>query len=153
MRQVLERLSLWFAARGKRRLIMDHVDPTKEYLYRTYLFGGERDKQGKLIHRRWEVCLHKILRSDDDGLHNHPGAYFSLILAGSYREHTPDGVFVRRPGHMRVRGKRSLHRLEIVDGPVWTLFVFLNRPPGKSRWQFLVNGRLVPHRIHLNEND
>jgi hypothetical protein len=146
MRRLLE----WVARRLPTRVIMDHVDPSREYLHRSYLLGGSRDVDGKLIHRRFEVCLHKILCSDDDWLHSHPSAFFSLILAGSYREHTPEGAFVRRPGHMRVRSRYSLHRLELIDGPVYTLFAFLNRT--QDGWGFLVDGKIVPHEVHLKES-
>lgn len=150
MRNILESLSGWLKRRGKQRVIADHLNPSIDYLIRNYLYGGERDGNGKLIHRRFEACLHQILVSDNDHLHNHPAAYFSLILAGSYIEHTPSGSYVRRPGHMRVRSKRSLHRLEIVNGPVWTLFLFLEREGKESEWDFLIDGKLVPHDEHLH---
>lgn len=152
MRRLLERVHRWLASRGRLRVIMDHIRPDVEYMHRGYLIGGCRNPDGTLRHHIVEVCLHKILTSDDDFLHNHPAAYFSLILAGSYREHTLDGAFIRRPGHMRVRGRHSLHRLELIDGPVWTLFFFLGRDGNRSDWDFLVNGKLVPHEIHLGES-
>lgn len=130
---------------GRRRIIMDHVCPSEEYMHRHYLYGKPDGEN----HGRLEVCLHKILRSDDDWLHNHPSSYLSIILAGSYLEHTPSGAYLRRPGHIRVRGRDSLHRLELVNGPVWTIFVMLQRTPGPSEWGFLVNGRMVPHETHL----
>ncbi len=129
---------------------MDHLDPAREYLLRHYIRGGQKDAAGEIIHKRFEICLHKILRSDNDFLHDHPGSYASLILAGSYREHTPEGVFHRRPGHFRVRSRHTLHRLELVNGPVWTLFLFLNRPRGvESDWYFLVNGKRIHQLEHL----
>ncbi len=146
MRHLLD----WIASHLTKRVIMDHVDSSREYLHRYYLAGGRRDSLGNLIHQRWEICLHKILCSDDDFLHTHPSSYFSLILAGSYREHTPEGAFIRRPGHMRVRSRHSLHRLELIDGPVYTLFVFLNRT--QDKWGFLVDGKIVPHEVHLRES-
>ncbi len=153
MRKILEALSGWFAKRGKRRVINDHINPSVEYMHRMYILGGERDGHGALLHRRFEVCIHKIMVSDRDHLHDHPAAYFSVILAGSYREHTPSGAIVRRPGHMRVRARSSLHRLEIVNGPVWTLFVFLGRPDvNRSVWSFLINGERVPHDVHLGKD-
>lgn len=148
MRSLLD----WLSARLPKRIIMDHTNPDVEYMHRMYLLGGSRGPDGELVHRRWELCLHKIMVSDSDWLHNHSAAYFSCILAGSYREHTPDGVFLRRPGHMRVRGRNSYHRLEIVDGPVYTLFAFLNRDLEDGEWGFLVNGVHVPHQAHLGEN-
>ncbi len=139
-------------ARFGARVVKDHLNPRIDYLVRTYLLGVERDARGEIVHRRFELCLHKILVSDGDFLHNHPAAFASLILCGSYLEHTPEGVFHRRPGHLRIRGKRSFHRLELVNGPVYTLFLFLNRKPGTdSDWYFLVGGRPVHRMIHLGE--
>ena len=151
LRDILECLSPWFARRGKLRVIPDRFNPGVDYLGRHYIRGGDKDAAGEIIHRRFEVCLHKIMVSDISALHNHPGAYGSLILAGVYDEHTPDGVFRRRPGHFRIRAKDSWHRLEIVDGPVWTLFIFLNREPGtdESDWYFRVNGKRVHQRLYL----
>lgn len=135
------------------RVIPDHLNPDIEYMVRGYLLGGGLDEAGEVIHSRFELCLHKILVSDDDYLHNHSAAYFSLIVAGSYREHTLEGVFLRRPGHMRVRSRHTFHRIEIVDGPVWTIFAFLNRDPVDDNWGFLVDGKVVPHEIHLGEDE
>ncbi len=150
---MLERLTPWFARRGLLRIIPDRFVAGRDYLLRHYLSGGRKDAEGKLVHARFEVCLHKILVSDISAMHSHPGSYLSLILSGVYKEHTPDGVFTRRPGHFRVRAKTSWHRLEIVDGPVWTLFVFLNRKPGtdESDWYFLSGGRPV-HQLQYLES-
>ena len=141
----LEYISRALANLGRRRIIMDHVDASQEYMHRHYLYGKpDGDKHGPI-----EICLHKILCSDDDFLHNHPSPYLAILLSGSYREHTPSGSYIRRPGHIRVRGRHALHRLELVSGPVWTIFVMLKRIPGPSQWEFLVNGKLVDHETHL----
>lgn len=70
------------------------------------------------------VYLHRILRDDDDrALHDHPWANTSYVIAGSYREITPDGTFIRQPGDVIRRPATALHRLELIDGaPAVSLF-------------------------------
>lgn len=77
------------------------------------------------------VYVHQFLRSDDDrALHDHPWASVSLLLAGSYTEHTINagGVHERNlyaAGDVLVRpfGGRA-HRVEIAAGETaWTLFI------------------------------
>ena len=75
--------------------------------------------------RRFNVYLHKFLRSDDDrALHDHPFDNVSILLRGSYLEHTPEGTFRRSaPAFVRRTAEQS-HRIELIDGKhVWTLFV------------------------------
>lgn len=74
--------------------------------------------------------LHEFLRSDDDrALHDHPWANASLLLRGCYWEHTIDagGIHRRRflvDGELRIRWSgRFAHRVELFDGPCWTLFI------------------------------
>lgn len=79
---------------------------------------------------RWcNVYMHLFLRSDDDrALHDHPWWWCSLLLGGEYTEHTidPGGIHHRRvyrTGSLRVHGGQHAHRIELHNGPVWTLFV------------------------------
>lgn len=96
--------------------------------------------------------IHCILMSDDpnDGLHDHPWPYFTLILSGGYWEHMEDGTMRwRKPGYWTFRRAKSLHRLELkklsyrmrdytkTEQPCWTLFIM---GPRLRTWQFLVNG-------------
>lgn len=76
------------------------------------------------------VFVHQFLRSDDDrALHDHPWASLSIILSGGYTEHTiaAGGINHRRVlavGDWRARlTGRFAHRVELHDGPCWTLFV------------------------------
>jgi len=94
---------------------------------------------GKDYLRRWwiiprnsffNVYYHEFRVSDDDrSLHDHPYFNLSFILKGSYMEHTPDGVFVRKAGDMKVRLPWTLHRLQLGfslpndEHHVWTLFI------------------------------
>jgi len=89
--------------------------------------------------RRWwviprnrflNVYLHEFLRSDDDrALHDHPWANCSIILRGAYTEHTIEAggvhcaeVYEAGSAHLRLSGTFA-HRIELHDGPCWTLFV------------------------------
>lgn len=75
--------------------------------------------------RRWwivprnplqNVYLHEINKSDDErAMHDHPWTNTSLIIKGSYIEHTPEGVFKRKAGDVIHRPAEALHRLEIAD--------------------------------------
>lgn len=76
--------------------------------------------------RRWWIVprnmfsnlyLHETLRSDDDrAMHDHPFANTSVLIEGSYIEHTPEGVFTRHPGEIVSRPAHAMHRLEIPEG-------------------------------------
>ena len=89
--------------------------------------------------RLFNVYLHNIRRSDDDrALHDHPWINCSILLDGSYVEHTIEagGVnrrVVRTAGDVVFRLPGAAHRLEIADGPCWTLF--LTGPTWRS-WGF-----------------
>lgn len=100
-----------------------------------FVIGG----QDRPYLRRWwliprnpllNVYLHQFLRSDDDrALHDHPWASLSILLRGRYVEHTiaAGGINGRRElrvGDWRMRWTgRLAHRIELIDGPCWTLFV------------------------------
>jgi hypothetical protein len=94
--------------------------------------------------RRWwviprnpvfNVYLHQFLRDDDDrALHDHPWAWCSILLRGSYIEHTIAAGGVRREQvrlspSMKFSGPRRAHRIELwksIDGvpaECWTLFL------------------------------
>lgn len=100
---------------------------------------------------RWfNIYLHKFLRSDDDrALHDHPWASCSIILAGGYLEHLPDGVVKhRRPGRITFRIATQAHRVELLCAarggiygsppytrslPAWTVFI---TGPKRREWGF-----------------
>jgi len=98
------------------------------------IIGGSDDpylRRWYLIPRNtlFNVYLHQFIRSDDDrALHDHPWWNISVLLDGKYVEHTiaAGGVNVRterRAGAMKMRRAKSAHRIELVDGPCWTLFI------------------------------
>lgn len=92
-------------------------DPERPYLLRWHLIPRNRF---------FNVYLHKFLRSDDDrALHDHPWAFnASILLKGSYIEHTKNGDFLRRRGRIYIRRGEYAHRVQLIKGkPVWTLFI------------------------------
>lgn len=90
-------------------------DPDDPYMIRWWL---RRDRS------EGSIYLHQIRKSDDDrALHDHPWPSTSIILSGTLREIVPDGSRILTPGSITSRAATDAHRLEVVDGPVWTLFV------------------------------
>lgn len=90
-------------------------DPANPYLVRYWL---RRDRP------EGSIYLHCIHKSDDDrALHDHPWPSTSIILQGTLREILPDGSKMLTPGCITSRSAEQAHRLEVVNGPVWTLFV------------------------------
>ena len=82
------------------------------YMRRYYLDAGRLNDR-----------YHCILTNDPDpDFHDHPWDYTTTILNGSYREITPDGSATYTPGDAVFHRATDLHRLEIIDGPVWTHF-------------------------------
>lgn len=80
---------------------------------------------------RWfNVYLHKFLRDDDDrAMHDHPWWFVSIMLAGSYLEHTEAGDVRRRRPSVAFRSATHRHRVELTKDsagdpiPCWTLFI------------------------------
>jgi hypothetical protein len=90
------------------------------------------------------LYLHCLMRDDDDrALHDHPWVNTSIVLAGSYREITPAGTVLREPGAAVHREAEALHRLEVVQWPVWSLFV---TGPKTREWGFQTPGGWVHWR-------
>jgi hypothetical protein len=70
----------------------------------------------------FNIYLHKFTGSDDDrAKHDHPFASFSIKLHGQMLEHYGDDK-VRFANTFTYRKAKFAHRLEIVAGPVWTIF-------------------------------
>jgi len=136
----------------RKRIIMDRVNG-QPYLERYYVF---------LKDRNWfpfNVFIHKFLKSDPDDVHDHPWPYATLILKGGYFEWTPqfdkqgrkfnEICKWRGPGHFRVCGANSYHRIELDPNiTAWTLFM---PGPQKREWGFLVNNRWIHNETYLSE--
>jgi hypothetical protein len=116
-----------------------------------FIVGGEDDpylRRWHLLPRNswFNVYLHNFRRSDDDrALHDHPYRNVSIILAGTYWEHTASGdVLVRKPWRpwapwrIVFRRAEAAHRVQLLasesgESPVWTLFL---TGPRVREWGF-----------------
>lgn len=111
------------------------------------IIGGENGDPYML---RWYVIprnpllniyVHKFLRSDDDrALHDHPWWFVSLILRGSYIEHTPGGARIRDAWSIAFRPAETRHRVQLLinmmtgrELPCWTVIV---TGPKRRGWGF-----------------
>jgi len=97
--------------------------------------------------KRFNIYLHKILRSDDDrALHDHPWWNVSIILRGSYIELMPRGEHrIRAAGDIVFRKATALHRLISLGEPCWTLFI---TGPRVREWGFACpQGFVVWHKF------
>lgn len=71
----------------------------------------------------FNIYVHKFTGSDDDrAMHDHPFASFSIKLKGCMLEHYGDNR-VRFARTLTYRKAKFAHRLEIVKGPAWTIFI------------------------------
>lgn len=115
--------------------------------------------------RRWfiiprnpifNIYLHQFLRSDDDrALHDHPWLNLSFLLRGRYVEHTiaQGGInhrVERKAGDYKFRTPRSAHRVELIDGECWTLFI---TGPRLRRWGFHCPNGWIPWEVFTNPAD
>lgn len=113
------------------------------------------------------LYIHKFHRSDEDhALHNHPWQWAaSLILAGGYREEkrvtlgTGDPRYsepryasvearIFRPGDINVLTSDTFHRVDLLDGEAWSIFLV---GPRFSSWGFWdrESGAFMPWRAFL----
>ncbi len=132
MSRALARL-LWRVMRRRfadRRADVVIGEPERPYLKRWFV----------IPRNRWfNIYFHQFLRSDDDrALHDHPWINLSIILHGSYVEHTirAGGINRRKTrtvGDMALRLPTAAHRVEIDGEPCWTLFV---TGPNVRSWGF-----------------
>lgn len=111
--------------------------------------------------RRWwvlprnefaNVYLHDIRKSDDDrALHDHPWQNTSVLLFGSYIEHTPEGTSVRKAGDVVHRPAHSQHRLEVIPGER-AISLFMTGAKERE-WGFACGQGWVHWRDFTNEDD
>jgi len=113
------------------------------------VIGGECFKErGPLMIRYlllrtplFSVYLHNFLRSDNDRhCHDHPWSFLSLILTGSYVEHTLTATKLYRAGAIRYRPAEWLHWVEVAR-PMWTLIVVSRK---RREWGFLTERGWLP---------
>ena len=135
---------------GRYRVIMDRQD-NEPYLERYYLFLKDRKRFP------FNVFLHKFLKGDPADVHDHPWPYATFILAGGYYEWIPQfdaqgrvSCEVRKwrgPGHFRICGANSYHRIELKPGvTAWSLFM---PGPQQQEWGFKYNNTWVQHEEYF----
>jgi hypothetical protein len=134
----LRTLLHWLAAKlPPPRVIYDRAGESP-YLSRWYLLR-HASKKG------FALFLHRFHRGDDDvELHNHPWKWSaSLILSGGYREERRVRVFRHhwtivtrelRPGQINIILGDDIHRVELLDGEAWS--IFLAGPHTGAGWGF-----------------
>lgn len=118
---------------GRVRVILDR-ESKEPYMIRYYL---------KNFRPFGRIVMHNVLRSDIDGLHDHPWGFQSFIIRGGYWEtyKREDGEIVREwrePGYSATRTSEFLHRLEVdsekAGTETWTLFMM---GPREKDWGFI----------------
>lgn len=118
--------------------------------------GGKDD----IYMRRWwlipknkwfNIYLHNILRDDDDrALHDHPWANISIVLKGDLREVMPTRSRVLIKFIPYFRKATAAHRLELVNGDVWTLFITGRKV---REWGFICKKGWVHWKIFSSPED
>lgn len=104
----------------------------------------------------WSLKLHVFLRSDqDEELHDHPWAFWSLIIAGGYWEQTETRLIQRRCGSLAYRPATHKHRVILANdkwGPVPCATIVLTRP-GDREWGFWKGGKFIPWKEFVSKRD
>lgn len=150
--RVPKRVLVWLQSRAGR--ISSSREPN-------FLIGGAEDP----YMRRWwviprnkmfNIYLHHFRHSDDDrALHDHPWVNCSILLFGSYVEHTIAAGGVERAEHyaegaMKMRFATAAHRIELDDGPCWSLFI---TGPVMREWGFHCSKGWRPWRQFVDDRD
>lgn len=81
--------------------------------------------------RRWvinfhffSIRIHHWYSSDDDrAFHDHPWWFITLILRGSYKDISPDGVEFMYPGKIKLRPALHRHTVKVSPGGCWTVMI------------------------------
>lgn len=115
-----------------------------------FTIGGDYMHRWFIIPRNdmMNVYLHRTMRSDNDVPHDHPWDNTSFVLSGGYTEHTPTGVFERKPGDVVQRKATDVHRLELWGTDSVSLFFTgpkvrdwgFHCPKGFVPWQQFTQG-------------
>jgi hypothetical protein len=108
----------------------------------------------RLLSTPWfNLYLHQILKSDQDNyFHDHPWAFFSLILMGCYEElftRAPwhDEIFYRRyrVGQIASHSPQDAHSLTLLSPVVWTLVLTTGR---ERVWGYQVNNKWINFKTY-----
>lgn len=114
-------------------------------IFKSIVIGDRYLQRWYLIPRNpiLNVYLHRFEGSDDDrALHDHPWHSLSILLKGRLREYVfsnalPPGkmIEIRHPSRFLPVFRRATHahRLELIQGPAWTIFI---TGPRFRQWGF-----------------
>lgn len=101
--------------------------------------------------------LHCFKASDQNReMHCHPWSSVSVILKGMYADHREDGFSILKEGDVEFRlNPKKAHRIELIDGECWTLFV---TGPRIREWGFYCKDefgkkRFVPWQKYTDARD
>lgn len=123
---MIRRLLHWLTARLPCKVI-GRPDPYVEWYYvcTLPLFGGVR------------VQIHRFVRSDPDGLHDHPWGWSrSFILTGFYLEERRDGWRYRNAGQTYGMTGDTFHRVHLPPRVRECFTLFIHGPYVKH-WGFI----------------
>jgi hypothetical protein len=165
----VKRLLEWVTSKmSNPRVIYDMLGESP-YLSRYYLVGRPSMADGSDPFDRlgnphpdtiWPTSplgfyLHRFHRGDTDReLHNHPWRWaISLVLAGGYSEERLVGetvvTRVIRPGTLNFIGRDDFHRVDMLDGEAWTLFLVGQKTSSWGFWN-RETGLVTPWREFIN---
>lgn len=162
-RRWFENVMAWCVKTGRTRYIDDHLSPGDLYMTRHYPIGRLIRKSDGTVEQARSIpflnpTIHLFHRGDNDGLHDHPWPWVTIILAGGYWETTKHGRFWRGPGTILFKSHLAFHRIELDPRHPYVVTMFIMGPKTKGPrkrgdWGFLVNrlGRLrwIPWTVHL----
>lgn len=142
------------AGKVRRRLLPDTEvigPPECPILHRWTLWPwGERKHENGDV--RFKLMVHRFLpNADDRDMHDHPRGFVTLVLRGRYDDHSldPGAGTVRvdrlRPGSIRHRPAKHIHRTKVGPDGCWTLVVM---GPMERAWGFWRDGRWMYWRDH-----
>jgi hypothetical protein len=114
----------------------------------------------RLIETPWlAIYLHHIHRPDKaPDPHDHPWAFWSVILSGSYTERVwpdkrdPARRFTRLRERFTVHrmARRAAHMITTVEAPLWTLVV---TGPRRGEWGFWADGAFMPWQAYAGSDN
>jgi hypothetical protein len=125
--QLCNELAKQLDSAGHKRVILDRLS-NEPYLERYYVLN---------CRPYCRMVFHKFLKSDIDGLHDHPWGFENYIISGGYWEYNLEGKFWRPPGFKGKFTANYFHRIELdpsLEKEVWTIVLM---GPQEKDWGFL----------------
>ena len=94
------------------------------------------------------LCIHNFHRGDEDPHpHDHPFAFYSVVLIGGYREFDEENNFIiRKPFSIAHRPATHRHRVEPLTKHCWTICI---KVKADRVWGFWSNGTFIPWKDYL----